>query len=305
MENRQVGPDGDWVVIERRQHARDSVLFSRSHPHTPICLTMHASGLFAHRFPRHLIAALSLVFAILLPACDTLIPGQPAMQAAPAPSDAAGSRALNEQQAAEIRALNETNAKLQLKLLERNAELTRLDDERNEAIQEVVRTKSKLRSIESKAEAASTMAEVEVALKQVKAAAAKANQDPGPGIHKAEQLLAMSATEFEGNNYGGTIYLATQAKSLIGTRREQMGAHNLSPQLDEIPFAFPIALKSLRRSNVRDGPGLAFEVLLTLPRETPMLGLAYKDQWVRVRVEDGRDGWMHYTLVDNQHSDRR
>jgi hypothetical protein len=267
---------------------------------------MPVTGLYAHGFCRHLtIIALSATFAILLSACGSLTATQPAEPATPAPSESTDAPALNEQQAAEIRALNATNAELQLKLLERNAELTRLDDERSEAIQEVVRTKSKLRGIESKAEAASTMAEAEIALKQVKAAAAKAKQDSGPGIRKAEQLLAMSAVEFGNNNYGGTIYLATQAKSLIGTRREQIGADNHSLQPDEVAFAFPIALKSLQRSNVRDGPGITFAVLLTLPRETPVLGLAYKNQWVRVRVEGGRDGWMHYSLLDNQQSGRR
>lgn len=246
--------------------------------------------------------ALFVLLATLLSACETLTAKQPAEQATPTPSDSADTRALAERQAAEIRALNESNAELQLKLLERNAELARLDDERSEAIQEVVRTKSKLRGIESKAEAASTMAEAEIALKQVNAAAAKAKQDAGPGVRKAEQLLAMSAAEFSNSNYGGTIYLATQAKSLIGTRREQIGANNQPLQPDEVAFAFPIALKSLQRSNVRDGPGITFAVLLTLPRETPVLGLAYKDQWVRVRVEDGRGGWMHYSLLDNQQS---
>jgi hypothetical protein len=275
---------------------------------------MHATALFAHGFSRHLIFPLSFIIATLLPACSTTTPE---------PRDRADPPALNEQQAAEIRALNETNAKLQrklrdrnaeltrldaelqLKLLERNAELTRLDDERSEAVQEVVRTKSKLRSIESKAEAASTIAEIEIALRQVNAAATKSNQDPGLEIRKAEKLLAMSATEFENNNYGGTIYLASQAKSLIGTRREQMGALDPSLQPGEVPFAFPIALKSLRQGNLRNGPGLDFEVLLTLPQETPLFGLAYKKQWVRVRVDGGRDGWMHYTLVDNQHAYRR
>lgn len=266
---------------------------------------MPVPGLFAHGLRKHLfIVALSATFAALLSACGTLMPRQAAVPATPTPNASADAPALNERQAAEIRALNESNAALQLKLLERNAQIARLDDERSEAIQEVVRTKSKLRGIESKAEAASTMAEVEIALKQVKTAAAKAKQDPGPGIREAQQLLAMSAVEFGNSNYGGTIYLATQAKSLIGTRREQIGANNHPLQPDEVAFAFPIALKSLRNSNVRDGPGLAFEVLLTVPRETRMLGLAYTNQWVRVRVEDGRDGWMHYTLLDNQRSDR-
>ncbi len=262
---------------------------------------MHVTGLFALRSPRHVIIALSFLIATLLPACETSGPGQSAMEAAPAVDP----RALEEQQAARIRALKETNVELRLKLLERNAELMRLNQERNEAVQEVVRTKSKLRGIESRAEAASTMAEVEIALKQVKAAAAKAQQDPGSGIRKVEQLLTMGGTEFENSNYGGAIYLATQAKSLIGTRREQMGAQNSSLQPGEVPFVFPIALKSLKKSNVRDGPGRAFGVLLTLPRETLVRGLSYKDEWVHVRLEDGRDGWMHYTLVDNRHSDRR
>ncbi len=265
---------------------------------------MHVTGLFARGFSRHFITALCLLFATLLVACDTLNPVQTEVQPASAPNDIAKLRDANAAQAAEIRTLKQMAAELQLKLLERNAELVRLDDERSEAIQEVVRTKSKLRGMESKAEAASTMAEVEIAFKQVKTAAAKSEQDPGPWIQEAERLLAMSAAEFENNNYGGTIYLAGQAKSLIGTRRDQMGTHSLSLRPDEIPFTFPIALKSLRNSNVRDGPGLDFGVLLTVPRETPMLGLAYKDQWVRVRIEDGRDGWMHYTLVDNRQSQR-
>jgi hypothetical protein len=280
---------------------------------------MYVTGLLARAIPAQVMIALCFIVATLLSACGTTDTKQTAVDTPPAPSSPADPPALNENQSAEIRALTkanraltkrnralrESNAKLQLKLLEGSAELTRSDDERGEAIQEVVRTKSKLRGIESKAEAASTMAEVEIALRQVKAEAADTMQSPGPGIRKAEQLLAMSAAEFENSNYGGTIYLADQAKSLIGTRREQMGTRNVSLQPDEVPFALPVALEALRRSNVRDGPGHAFEILLTLPPEAPLLGLAYKDEWVRVRVEDGRDGWMHYTLVDNRYSDSR
>ena len=268
---------------------------------------MHVTELSARAIPGRSIIALCFIVAPLLSACDTMNTEQTSVNTTPAPSNSADPPALNEKQSAEIRALNKTNralneanAKLHLTLLERNAELARSDEERSEAIQEVVRTKSKLRGIESKAEAASTMAEVEIALRQVKAEAANTMQSPGLGIRKAEQLLAMSAAEFENSNYGGTIYLASQAKSLIGTRREQMGTSNLSLQPDEVPFAFPIALATLRKSNVRHGPGAAFEVLLTLPPQTPVLGLAYKDEWVRIRVDDGRDGWMHYALVNNR-----
>lgn len=260
---------------------------------------MHVTGVSALGFSRYVVLAFSFLLAALLPACKTLMSDKSDTKAV----STVDSHALEKQQSAKIRALNETNAALRVQLLEKNAELVRLNEERNEAVQEVVRTKSKLRGIESRAEAASTMAEVEIALKQVKTAAEKAKQDPGLGIRKAEELLAMGAKEFEKNNYGGAIYLATRAKTLIGKRRDQIGTQDTSLQPDEVAFAFPIALKSLKRSNVRDGPGRAFKVLLTLPTETPLLGLSYKDDWVRVRLDDGRDGWMHYSLVDNQNAE--
>lgn len=261
---------------------------------------MHVTGPFARGYYRFFTASSLVLGMALLSACETV-------KQAPAPvvSETTKAPPVNAQQVAELRALKNVNAELQLKLLERNAELARLERERSEAIQEVVRTKSKLRGVESKAEAASTMAEVEIALKQVKAAAAKADQDPGPGLSEAERLMQMSAAEFENNNYGGTIYLATQAKSLIGTRRDQIGSQGSSPQPDEVPFAFPIALESLGNSNVRDGPGLNFGILLTVPKREPLLAFAYKDQWVRVRVQDGREGWVHYTLVDNLRAEPR
>lgn len=261
---------------------------------------MQITRLFAHGYSRHAGIALSFLIAVLVPACETTDLGHSDTEVTPAAAPAAP----NEKQAAQIRALEETNATLQLKLLERNADLIRMNEERNEAVQEVVRTKSKLRGIESPAEAASTMAEVEIAMKQVKSAVAQTQQDLGPGIREAEQLLATGAKEFEKGNYGGAIYLATQAKSLIGTRREQIGAHNTALQPDEEPFAFPIALRTLTKSNVRSGPGLSFSVLRTLPTDTALLGLSYKNEWVRIRLDDDRDGWMHYKLVDNQHSSR-
>ena len=66
-------------------------------------------------------------------------------------------------------------AKLQLRLLERDAQIKQLEERLNsqqemldEAIQEVVRAKAKLRTLESKAEAASEMAEAEIAIKALK-----------------------------------------------------------------------------------------------------------------------------------------
>lgn len=198
----------------------------------------------------------------------------------------------------EYRALEQKIAELQLRLLEREAQEIGLREKLDEAIQDVVRTKAKLHSIESKAEAASTMAEAEIALKDLRAAAV--DREPGPGVIQAEQLLEMSAREFEKENFGGSLYLAGQAKSLIKTDQGRLSGDNLPLRQGEVLFASPLPLQVVKKSNVRKGPGSGFEVLFTLEKGAPLVGHSRRGQWVRVRDEQGRDGWIFHTLVGSR-----
>jgi uncharacterized protein YgiM (DUF1202 family) len=212
----------------------------------------------------------------------------------PAPADPPGDVAQTErQQAAEIRSLREDLAELQLQALGKEAEVAELRTKLDEAIQEVVRTKAKLQSVESRAEAASTMAEAEIALKAVREATA----EPGPEVFEAEQLLEMSVQEFEGENYGGSLYLASQAMSLVSIGQGRLGGDDLPGRTGEVQFAIPLRMEVARTSNVREGPGLNFQILFTLQANAKLVGLAYKDQWVRVRDEDKRSGWIFHSLV--------
>jgi hypothetical protein len=211
----------------------------------------------------------------------------------PAPSTPPGDVAQVEQQAAQIRSLQEDLAELQLQVLGKEAQVAELQAKLDEAIQEVVRTKAKLQSVESRAEAASAMAEAEIALKAVRAATA----EPGPEVFEAEQLLEMSGTEFEGENYGGALYLASQAMSLVSIGQGRLGGDDLPRRTGEVQFAIPLRMEVARTSNVREGPGLNFGILFTLQANTKLVGLAYKDQWVRVRDEDERSGWIFHSLV--------
>ncbi len=199
---------------------------------------------------------------------------------------------------AEYRALEQQVAELQLRLLEREAQVLDLQEKHDEAMQEVVRTKAKLRSVESKAEAASTMAEAEIALKTLRLVVA--GKQPGTGVMQAAQLLEMSAREFEQENFGGSLYLASQAKSLISRGQGQLSGDRLLLSDDEILFAAPLPLQVVRTSNVRDGPGRGFRILFTLEPGASLTGHARKDRWVRIRDEDGRDGWIFHTLVGSR-----
>ena len=197
-------------------------------------------------------------------------------------------------QAEQIRDLQERVAELQLGLLDKEAQVAELQANLDEAILEVVRAKARLQSVESRAEAASTMAEAEIALRAVRNAAGDGG---GPELMQAEQLLEMSTREFENQNYGGSLYLASQAMSLVSVGQGRFRAGDASRRAGEVSFAVPLQLEVVRNSNVRNGPGARFKVLFTVPPLTPLVGLAYEGQWVRIRDDQGRGGWIFHSLV--------
>ena len=212
-------------------------------------------------------------------------------------------RVLTEQTAAR-QELEKKMAKLQLDLMKKEIQAEEpfdrevlLQKKLDEAIQEVVRAKAKLRSLESKAEAASSIAEAEVALKDLKAKTA--GQARVPEIARADYLLEMSAQEFKRENYSGALYLTSQAKSLVRMGEERLTNQNRPPRkLESVSFIVPVRLEVLKRSNVRQGPGLEFKVLFVADKGSSVIGYSYNGQWVRVKSGDGRHGWIFHTLVD-------
>jgi len=157
------------------------------------------------------------------------------------------------------RELEEQVAKLQLRLLERDAQLRELRERQeslqkklDEAILEAVRGKAKLRSLESRAEAASTMAEAEIAVKTIRGQTPEPQRDPE--LLQVERFLDMSAREFEKENYGGALYLASQAKNLLTTAPGPLvSREQLAPVSGEVPFAAPLLLQITKTSKVRRG----------------------------------------------------
>jgi hypothetical protein len=45
-------------------------------------------------------------------------------------------------------------------------------------------------------------------------------------------------------------------------------------------------------ANFREGPGTKAKILRVLRKGTPVIVLEEKDQWFRVRLDDGREGWI-------------
>jgi len=196
------------------------------------------------------------------------------------------------------RELDEQLAETRLRLLEQDAQSGDLNKKLDEATLEVVRTKAMLQSLESKAEAASTLAEGEIALKALKAKGAR--MDDG-GLVQAEALLNKSNQELKKENYGGALYLAAQAKSLIKSDQDRLrNQDNVIPLKGEVSLAIPIPLRADGSANVRTGPGLDNPVAFSLKEGDTLVGYSYRGVWVRIKTDDGRSGWIHYSLISGR-----
>lgn len=205
----------------------------------------------------------------------------------------------------EVQALEKEVVSLNMKVLEYEVVISDLKErmeghqQRLEAaIIEVVRTKARLRSLESKAEAASTIAEAEIAVNAMKKDAVSMDEVVMEEIAAAENLLKMSVSEFKGSNFGGALFLANQAKGQVRTLQlRRKGGLEKSPVEDKREFSSPLLLKVLTNCNLRKGPGLDNEVVGKLGKDAWVTGFAYSGRWLRVETAEGNVGWLFQPLV--------
>lgn len=194
--------------------------------------------------------------------------------------------------------LEQRVSRLELSLLDREAQVEDLQNRLEETRREVVRSMAKVQTLATRAEAASGMAEAEIALQTLRSSS---RGTPSPDVTRVAKLLQDASNEFNKQNYGGALYLANQAKSTAGvgrTRSSSGDAASLRP--GEVAFAVPLELQASARCKLREGPGTTFRVLATLESGTRLTGLSHVDQWVRVSADSGATGWVFWNLVQRR-----
>src|SRR3990172_7814993 len=120
-------------------------------------------------------------------------------------------------------------AAMELQLLAKDAQIDGLTRQLDDARQEVVRAMARLRTLATRAEAASGMAEAELAVQSLRAKAERSPPERGPGA----QRLTLSGGEFANENYGGALYLANQAKAAARAGGSRVAAQRLTPRPGE------------------------------------------------------------------------
>lgn len=243
---------------------------------------------------RHLPIVSFAVAVTIVAACTSPKPevAAPAPQAAPARGP---TRTVRETVTVRDPELERRVGRLELRLLEKETQIEELETRLGDTRDEVVRTMARLQTFASRAEAASGMAEADVALHSLRSSPGSSQL---PELAPAARLVQQSNAEFNKQNFGGALYLATQAKALAAAGRARLSGGTLgAARAGEIPFAVPVRLKVSGRGNVREGPGTSFPVAFAVETGIALTGFTYADDWVRVADDNGRGGWIFRSLI--------
>jgi hypothetical protein len=223
------------------------------------------------------------------PILETPAPVAAAGPDAAARADAAPGAVVLERRAA---ALELELAALKLRALEKDAQLGELQARLDDARREVVRAMAKSQTLVTRAEAATGIAEAELALQSLtESSGAKV-------VAELRQLIEQSSAEFDREHYDGALYLANQAKSAATAARGRLTDADLGPpHPGGRHLTLPLNLETTASANVRDGPGTGFDVLFTLPVQTPVVAYSSAERWLRIADESGRRGWIYQELI--------
>ncbi len=187
--------------------------------------------------------------------------------------------------------------RLELQIAERDAQIAAVQQRLEDANREVVQTMAKLRTGATRAEAASAMAEAEVSVQGLQSAGGNERKDE---LAQARQYLARSSDEFGRQNFGGALYLATQAKNVALAARAMVDRTQRRP--GERVFAVPVPFDVTSRANLRDAPNTSARLLGTLERGAKVVAMGHLGEWLRVSDASGREGWVFQQLLNRSPS---
>jgi hypothetical protein len=164
-----------------------------------------------------------------------------------------------------------------------------------ESTQEVTRAKVKLRRLATRADAASYIAEVEVAMESLRSSLGAKSVVPLMAL--AQDRLESTTAPFAQGDYGVAMDRAAQAEQLIALAADNQARRRLPLRRKvQLPLQAGTPLKMTVESRPRRQPqGKARGGVLK--KDSLLVVHASKGSWVQVGTEDGRSGWVDQTRL--------
>ena len=245
---------------------------------------------------------MALLLAAIIAGCATPPPAQPpAPPAEPArePPPPPVVCPTCDEQHREIARLRHDLASKDVEIRELRAQYRDQVKALQESSRQAARAAVKLHRLATQTDAASYLAEVEVALQTLRSSPDAGSRSSLFAV--AEGMLQSAAAAFERGDYGAAMDRTAQAQQLI----TMLADHRLRPTSKaqvsaEVPFQVPIPLRVKIDSNLRRQPRGNARVQGVLKSSTALLAYAYKGNWLRVEADDGRSGWLYQALFAGQ-----
>ena len=181
-----------------------------------------------------------------------------------------------QQAQARLRRLEDENRRLEDRLAaqQRDLEVTEM---------ELIRTKARLKGIETKAEASSAIAEARILLRRV--------EGKGALYTSGTQSLSKAEQQLREENYGAAIFFALKAQDLANRAHEDGDSRRPPATLPQ-----HVVVK-VNRANIRKGAEVKQPVLATAPRGTVLAVQRAQGEWLLVTY-GSITGWVSRSVVE-------
>jgi len=184
----------------------------------------------------------------------------------------------------------------------RNLSVRELD--RTQALQETAseinRAKNKLHRLATQPEAASRIAEVEVAIAAFKQA--ELGESDTVFRFLAQSLLNAAMAAYEQKDYSNVMNYTAQSSELINVIANR-ARKNLELQDGVSSFRVPILLLVTQASNLRIGPDSSSKIISLLKKNTPLTAIAYYGNWLHIQTAANLSGWIENQAIGIQIND--
>lgn len=202
----------------------------------------------------------------------------------------------NEVQQREIERLQQQLAEKEVLIRNLNARQQGQAKALQETTSQVTREQVRLRRLATQPGAASSIAEVEVAL-----ASLKSSQITTPEqTLQAQRLLDAATASYAKGNYGTAMDHTAQTREFIDMVMDNRTRKASDPRLVMIPFNVPIPLRAKSNIHLRREPFGSTVKLGALKKGSALTAHAYLGDWLHVQTSNERSGWVLNTLVEVQ-----
>ena len=153
---------------------------------------------------------------------------------------------------------------------------------------ELIRTKARLKGLETRAEAASAIAEARILVKRFESRGRSATlKSAEEDLEKAEGLL-------QEENYGAALFFALKAQDMVTKAGDVRVTADATEA--ERPAPQPTYVVSVDSANIRQSPSTQAPVLAEVKRGATLRALAVRGSWVKVAHENVT-GWVNLRVV--------